>query len=158
MTDIQFKFTFDDYVRAQRLHGNRNLIVVSLVGIIFLLASGALFRLGNGGSGSAMAGAGVILVFYPWLIRLNWKYCYKRTRSNDGECTFTFTDEHIHTRSSNARSDVEWSAVRRVAEDKHIFLLYLAPAKFFPIPKRACTPEQIEELRQLFANRVSSRT
>ncbi|HEY3707253.1 MAG TPA: YcxB family protein [Terracidiphilus sp.] len=107
-------------------------------------------------TGSAIEFIGsLFLLSFPIPVRLHWRYCYRRTRSNDGEWNLDFSDDLIRTRTTNSRGEIEWSAIQSFAENKNMFLLYLAPAKFFPIPKRACTPEEINELRALFQRQVT---
>jgi hypothetical protein len=53
---------------------------------------------------------------------------------------------------------MEWKAIHYFREDKSVFLLYLAPAKFIAIPKRVCTEEKITELRSLLSRQVKPTT
>jgi hypothetical protein len=55
-----------------------------------------------------------------------------------------------------AKSEIEWPAISRFAEDKNVFLLYMAQAKFLVIPKRILSAEQIEEARALFTAKTPS--
>jgi hypothetical protein len=53
---------------------------------------------------------------------------------------------------------MEWKGIHYFREDKNVFLLYLAPAKFLAIPKRVCTEEQITEFRSLLSRQVKPKT
>jgi hypothetical protein len=53
---------------------------------------------------------------------------------------------------------MDWKAVKTFLENKKIFMLYLAPAKFIVIPKRVCTEAQIGELRMLLLRQVKPAT
>lgn len=158
---LQFTLTFQDYVEAQRLHAKRgwwprlNLILgytlIPVIGVLCILI--ALFAIRLADSPALFVfelGVGLFLLCYPLYLRLRWKRCYLRTRTEPAECSVEFGDSIIRTHTTTMRSEVEWSAVRSIAENKNLFLVYLAPAKFIPVPKRVCSPQQIEELQSLF--------
>jgi len=69
--------------------------------------------------------------------------------------TFEFDETSIRSTTQGTRGEIEWSAIRALREDEKLLLIYLAPAKMFMIPKRVCTPAQIEELRQLCQSRTT---
>ena len=164
MAPIEFDLTFADYVHAQRLHAKQSgwrrfsLVlfcnVFPLLGTLGILAGILMLRDRVSSDDFVVLGLSLLLLSYPLLVRLNWKYCFKRTRSNRGRCMFDFGDDLFRTASSVSRSEVQWCAIQSVAEDENSFLLYTARAMFFPIPKRACSPSQIEELRQLLQSKV----
>ncbi len=176
MPQIQFRFEFNDYVHAQMLHGRRTPFLkvaqflsrriappVGILMVVFAFSRIVIHGLSAVGAELPVSlfitlGVGTSLTIYRPLVRLNWSLCYERTRSNNGEGTFEFSDETIRTQTSNAKSEIEWSAIRSFLEDKKTFLLYSAPAMFFPIPKRACTDEQVSELRSLFQRRIQPAT
>jgi hypothetical protein len=63
----------------------------------------------------------------------------------------------IHVKMENVSSDFNWKAVQFFREDPKLIMLYLAPAKFVALPKRACTPEQIAELQSLLARKFAEK-
>jgi hypothetical protein len=164
---LQFNLSFQDYVEAQRLHAKRGwwprLVLAlgyTLVPIIGVLLIGLAFLLFRDDVSLSLAvlelGLGLFLVSYPLYLRLRWKRCYVRTRSESEDCTIDFDKERIKTQAANMRSEVEWSAIRSFSEGKNAFLLYFAPAKFFVVPKRVCTAQQVEELRSLFKAEIGA--
>ena len=96
------------------------------------------------------------MLCYPLFMRLRWKRCYVRTRSEEGECTVDFDDAMIRTAAANTRSEIQWQAVRSFSESQKVFLLYLAPAKFIVIPKRICAEKLADELRLLFKQEIGA--
>lgn len=160
MAQVQFRFDFSDYVHARKLHrrGWEGLdLLLPICGAITLAAGFAILRSHSfDGAGLLEFVFSAILITFPLLARLSWRYSYRRTRSEDCERKFEFTEDLIRTQTANSRGEIEWSAIRSFAEDKNMFLLYLAPAKFFPIPKRACTAGQIDELRALFQQNIKT--
>ncbi|UWZ83506.1 YcxB family protein [Occallatibacter riparius] len=160
MPQLQFHFELSDYVQAQRLHRQTSRALFDFLlpacGAIFFAVGMAMRRTGSYTTAGIEFTASLLFLSFPVLVRLNWRYCYRRTRSNDGEWNLEISDDLIRTHTNNSKSEVHWSAIRSFAEDQNMFLLYLAPAKFLPIPKRACTAAQIDELRVLFTQRVGT--
>ncbi len=172
MPQLQFRFELSDYVNAQRLHGRRTPVlkcvqffsrwiapIMGVLMVVFAISRVVIHGLSESRTELPVSvfiilGVGIALIIYWPLVHLNWRLCYEETRSNDGEWSLEFSDDLIRTHTNNSKSEVRWSAIRSFAEDKNMFLLYLAPAKFFPLPKRACTPEEINDLRELFQRRV----
>ncbi|HKF49160.1 MAG TPA: YcxB family protein [Terracidiphilus sp.] len=165
MISIQFEFTVQDYLNAQKLHLKQSLIqwlaywgfirvAAPILGAIGVVFGCMMLRGGFDPWISATWGASLVLLFLPLLYRWNLKRCYRKTRFNDGQCSFAFDENLIRTQTSNSRGEVEWPAIRFFSEDNNLFLLYVAQAKFFPIPKRACNEEQVNELRALFQARI----
>jgi hypothetical protein len=166
---ISYELSFDDYRAAQLLHIKRRLwlrfirvlthILFPICGVCFLLLSVTLI----GGRASfnfmlIMIVCGSYLALLP--LYLNWrlKSCYKRTRTAKDECKATISEDGISLDAGIMKSDVDWAAVQFFREDKKIFMLYIAQAKFIAIPKRVCTDSQIEELRSLFQRQIKPST
>ena len=165
---IQYKLTFRDYLDAQALHARRSVraffvyalsrYIYPALGICFLiflvLATKPIHNFftspGNGWGVFACA----VLLFCPLLVRWSLKRTYTRTRSGTGDCLLDFAPGLIRSSMKHAKSEIEWPAIKRSAEDKRVFLLYTAPAKFLVIPKRVCNPDQIEALRALFSAQI----
>lgn len=168
-TSIQFTATFSDYLNAQRLHGKRNWWarivhianrrVLPAFGVLSMIAGVAIAKKGDSRmSFLLVTGCGLFLMSYPLIARLYLGYCYRMTRAGTGECEFDFNSDSIQTRTTNTKGEVEWAAIRSFSEDEKSFLLYIAPAKFFVIPKRVCSEDQINELRSLFQAQVVAKT
>jgi hypothetical protein len=101
---------------------------------------------------------GLILCSYPIYRNFQLKRCYELTRTDSGGCTFDLSSDGIKTATQNSAGDIGWKAIHTVKQDSNLFMLYLTPAKFLAIPKRICSPAQIEELNQLFESRVPPKT
>jgi hypothetical protein len=164
---LQFTLTFDDYVEAQWLHAKRGwwprltlglcYTLIPAIGILVIVLGFLLARDGVSWSLAVLEfGLGMFLVCYPLYVRVRWKRCYVRTRSESGECSIDFDTELIKTQSDSMRSEIGWSAIRSFSEGKTLFLLYAAPAKFFVVPKRVCTTQEVEELRSLFKAEIGA--
>jgi hypothetical protein len=164
---LQFTLTLDDYVAAQRLHAKRGwwprlilvlaYTLVPFLGVLWLLFTASFIRIADSPALFVFElGVGLFLVSFPLYLRLRWKRCYRRTRTEPGDCTIEFDRSMIRIQQSKMRSEVEWPAVRSLSENKKVFLLYLAAAKFVVIPKRICSEQQIEELHSLFQQEIGA--
>jgi hypothetical protein len=162
---LAFTLSFDDYFAAQRLHTKRSgwarfnwfmgRIFAPVWGVVLLGLSYLMHGPGVSlDSVMFVTACGLFLLAYPFYMQWKFKRCYTRTRVGDGDCTIQLGEDCIRMLGGNTKSEMDWAAVRSIAENEKVFMLYLAPAKFVAIPKRVCSPEQIEQLRSLFANHI----
>jgi len=161
-TRIEYTSTFKDYLHAQRAHAKRNawsrindVAIRKLApiwgGVILILAllsySPGAWRAGYF---QVMIGCAVILVLYPLYIRYRLNRCYKRTRIGDGSRVIDLDEHLIKVQEGATRSELEWSAIQFIREDKNVLMLYLAPAKFLLVPKRCCPAQTLDEVKRLY--------
>jgi len=167
--NIQFKLTFDDYLRAQRLHSKRtwgrrvwyivSRTLIPVLGLLYVLIFVLIFwRTTPVGWLLVALPCGMYFAFYPVVVRLRLNRCYRRTRTGDEENSVGIGEEGIRIRAENPSNDLNWKAVQSCREDQNVFVLYLAPAKFIVFPKRVFSEEQILELQSLLARQVRSAT
>jgi hypothetical protein len=165
--ELRFTLTFADYVQAQHLHAKRGLwprlslflayILLPLFGVFWLLFAVFFIRITESpGFFVFEVGVGLFLVCYPLYMRWRWKRCYLRTRTESEETTIEMDQSTIRIQASKMRSEIQWAGVRSYSESQKLFMLYVAPAKFVAIPKRACSEHQIDELRSLFRQAVGA--
>ena len=162
---LQFSLSFDDYKNAQRLHSSRkplsrfnyfaNRVLWPVIGV-FSLGCAFLLRGDKAAHESVviLVICGLMLCSYPIYRNSQLRRCYKRTRTDNGDCRLDISSSGIMTATDNSASEIGWKAIHDVNQDSNLFMLYLAPAKFLAIPKRICSAAQIEELNQLFASQV----
>lgn len=62
--------------------------------------------------------------------------------------------EGIRSQTALSDSKLSWDMVSKWIENRSVFVVYLSPVSFFPIPKRAMTETQISELRELLNRHV----
>jgi hypothetical protein len=60
----------------------------------------------------------------------------------------------LRVESGVERSEMKWAAYERYQETQTLFLLYLGARSVQPIPKRALSADQTEELRELLSSKV----
>jgi hypothetical protein len=70
--------------------------------------------------------------------------------------TMTVTDDGMRFQCAVATYDYRWSGMTKWREDDQIMLLYVSDVAFQMIPKRALSPEQLVQLREIVQRRVRS--
>jgi hypothetical protein len=166
---LHFQLTFDDYRAAQRLHARRSIwsrfvrvltrYVYPVIGFLFLALSFSLVRdRSSNESVSTMIICGIVLLCCPIYLHFQLKRCYKRTRTASEGCHLALEEQSIQVEGEFSKGELSWKAILSFREGAEVFLLYLAPAKFIPIPKRVCSQEQIGELRNLLLSKVQPAT
>jgi len=159
---IEYTPEFKDYLCAQRLHAKRRAwtrindfaarFANPALGVLILLL--ALLIQGPGVSWTGpyvfMFACGIFLLLYPLYYRRRLKSCFNRTRVGDGRRTFDIDEQSLKLQEGNTRSECAWSAVQAIREDQNVLMLYIAPAKFIMIPKRCCTPPDLDEVKRLY--------
>lgn len=161
---LEFQTNFRDFAAAQTLHAKRSEIAYlshcvaryffPVLGVLILLFEFTPHLVRASAPKVFSAACGLFLVCTPAYIHVTWKRAYKRTRSGNGNLALDFSEELIRCKGEHSKSEIEWSAIQSFSEDESLFLLYLAPARFLPIPKRICTAKQIDELRLLFKRQI----
>jgi hypothetical protein len=168
MTDIslRFKLTFEDYLGAQQLHAKRGLwprILSFVTNWLYLLLGFSFLGLAflewrghaTGGSVVSSVFVGVILVGCRFHVRWKYRRCYQRTRAGSGNCSLFFgEDNFLAEKHDYSKGEYNWSAVKSWRENAKVVLLYLAPALFIAIPKRAISEPQLQELRSLLDRKI----
>jgi YcxB-like protein len=160
---INFQLSFEDYLASMSLHSTRgtwsrinymlNLYFAPVVGL-FAFALAWMLKRGASSYDFILILCGLFMFVYPIYLRWKLRSCYRRTRTGTGDCTLTLDSQRVLIDAGNVKSEMEWSAIRAVRENERLFMLYLAPAKFVAIPKRACSVEQIDEIRTMLSQRV----
>jgi len=162
---VHFEFTYRDYADTQNLHAKRGewAYIAHFLAYYFYPFLGLLILLfeflpgrhdGSSNAKIVSTVCGLVLLAIPIYRQFNLRRCYRRSRTGCGDCTIEFGEEIIHAKGELTKSEVQWSAIQSFSEDEKGFLLYLAPARFLPLPKRACSAAEIDDLRALFARKI----
>ncbi|MGA8313339.1 MAG: YcxB family protein [Terriglobales bacterium] len=92
------------------------------------------------------AGIGIGVYEVP---RIQVRRSLKNNPSAQGEIVYTFDDKGSLATFPTGESRLDWGAYTKYKETGPMFLLFFSPYRFTSIPKRAMSPEQVEELRGL---------
>lgn len=97
-------------------------------------------------SAFAIAWIGFVIFACPyWIGRRQ----FRGQPSAQGEKTAVFDGEGVNLRWTGGSAEMQWSNFVRFRESKLHMLLYASPASFHVFPKRAFTPEQLAQFRNL---------
>ena len=164
---IQYKLTFQDFYAAQALHARRGVIPFlgrwfAFYGLMFIGVAGGLFFLalaivqGPAHFDRTPFFLSLVWIGLPLYVRWAYRRQFHRSQSESGQNLLDLDADSIRCKNEHSKSEMEWAAIQRTAEDKKSLLLYLAPGKFLVVPKRVCSAEQIDELRALLQRNVVS--
>jgi hypothetical protein len=92
------------------------------------------------------AGIGIGVYEVP---RIQVRRSLRNNPSAQGEIVYTFDDKGSFATFPTGESRLDWGAYTKYKETGPMFLLFFSPYRFTSIPKRAMSPEQVEELRGL---------
>jgi len=161
---IQFELSLADFLDAQRLHATRNFFrrVLRVVNFYAFPVFGAcmlclaISTRADRSPALVMLICSLVLMGYPAYYRFTMLRTYKRTRTAEGACSLIFEESGVRIGSTNFKSDINWSAFQTKRENNKVILLYIAPGKFVVIPKRACSDEDIREIRAMLSRHLRS--
>lgn len=159
---LQFQYTFNDYVEANRRH-----TWFSRVGTIAWIIVAALLVAGfilmaidktNHFSSKSVVSYLPLLVFFvltsPWGMRLLVYVRWKHQPALHAVISYEITDGSVVVTTDTSRSET----FTRFRESKNLFILYTGRYLFYMIPKRAFAGEtELAEVRELAQNRVPAK-
>lgn len=172
MTDIalRYKLTFEDYLHAHRFHAQRSLwprfiffvawwgypaVGLSLIAIAFLIWSDHAPSADTAATIGGLLGGGAVLACWRLFTQRNFKKSYRRTRCGEEDVEVLFNENGIVSEISGlTKGEFSWQATKSWREDKDQVLIYLAPAIFIVIPKRAISESQLQDLRALLTRKT----
>jgi hypothetical protein len=163
--ELRYSLSFADYAAALALHAKRSVLpylfqlasyyAFPVVGLPLIALTVLTAKPGNSiQSHWITLLCGVYLLCCPLILRQAAKRRFKRSQSGDGDCATTFDENSIRVTGPHSSSVIEWKAIKSFSEDKKVFLLYLALGKFIVVPTRACSEEQINELRRILPQKT----
>jgi len=68
--------------------------------------------------------------------------------------TVDISESGLYSRSAAAETRFTWQLIIGWAEVERVFALFPSPISFFPLPKRAMTEDEQNELRTLFQSKI----
>jgi len=92
---------------------------------------------------------GLYLLYCGFALRRYFRRRYRTDKRYQHEFTAEVSEEGVKVQSENAQSQMKWSTFTRFLESDNIFMLFHAEWVFNIFPKRAFTPEETAEFREL---------
>ena len=164
---VSLTLSAEDYVAANRLHclncfRRRGAIAVA---VLFVLAYAIWMTIAHIDRWPAIgvialnAGFAAVVVFmianYYWLIPITTRRTYRKHKALHRTYTLSWSETGLTVTGDGGEWKISWSDYLKWAENVEIFVLYQAPRLFNMLPKRALTPEQIDDFRQC-AGRIAA--
>jgi hypothetical protein len=96
----------------------------------------------------------LLLIFVPATRWLNARRQFRSAPSAQAPITMTVSDEGVAFRSQYTDSKVAWSLFVRWLDGKSVFALLQSNVVFNVIPKRAFSPDQLAEFREILRRKI----
>ena len=164
---LAYTLTFADYLEAQRVHASRstraqvfrflNWWFFPVLGLVLVVVSLVLWREGSPLiTVSLVLLYGLFLISYRYLLQERVRKVYRETRRGAGATLLDIDDDHFICEWLDfAKISVVWPVVKKFRESEKVLLIYVAPALFFIVPKRALSPEQYGQLIFLLNRKIT---
>ena len=150
-----YQLSEKDLLEAQTSHAGRLFRISQIFGA-FLIAAGL---------GGVVFGQGqyapvpiVIGLFLLFRLRLSAKLAFRRDVAAQGKVEVTASQAGIQFLSARGTADLKWDAFLRYTETKNLFMLYPQSRLFNIIPKRAFTPQDLQEFRQALQQNLAAKS
>lgn len=157
---VSYQGTLEDFVEAarafsgQRWYGRWASPSLYVIGTLTIV--GTLYYAWEYGGEAYPLGLilGVTLLALPAAMRAGVVSTFKQRTSFQRPVTLGICDEAVEVTTAESTGKLEWSAFHKTVEAKNVFLLFLDPLYYIVVPKRAFTPEQLAEFRELLARKI----
>jgi hypothetical protein len=158
--DISFQVTLEEFAEAgrafsaQRWLGRWANSLFYLVGTLTMI--GTLYYAWEYGGEAYPLGLilGVTLLAIPSAMRASVAANFKKRSAFQKPVTMVIGDEALELTTVQSQAKVAWGAFQRVLETRNVCLLFLDAESYIMIPKRAFSPEQLAEFRDLLARKL----
>jgi len=97
----------------------------------------------------------LFFISIPLVSRNTQKKLYAQTNSMHGPLSLEIDDVGLEFKGPTFTSKIEWPHFRKFFEDDQSFVIYADSGVFNVIPKRGLSSEQITDLREYFARKLS---
>jgi hypothetical protein len=162
--EISYQLTEDDYrqgYKAFRRRTTKSLWLIRVAHASFILILAVALFVSIFGPDRSFPNLALL-----WGLAAFWSYCLwyapryaarkmiKGSPSASLPHTMDISEDGLHSRTSAGESRLAWNLFIGWVEVDRVFALFPSPLTFFPIPKRAMSSEQQEELRSILQKKV----
>jgi hypothetical protein len=109
---------------------------------------------------TSLAGIAFGIIWFAWMLgapRFFARRQFRNMPSAQWPITLDISDSGLDIHTPHSESRATWSAYMAWGESKSVFVIMPQPRIYVPIPKRAFTPEQIGEFRDILRRNVSKK-
>jgi len=123
---------------------------IALGGILFLFVGRQL--------AFPLLGLGIFYLAWPILVfPIRVKRDYKKQTQLMGPRVLTTSEAGIRFKGDNFESETQRSLFGKMRETKQVFMLYVGDRSFEMLPKRAFSPSEQEEFRELVSQHLPNK-
>ena len=165
--EISYQLTEDDYRQGFKAFRRRKIFSLwtTRIGwlLLFVALAEALFI------SISASDRNLPILALLWGFVAFWTYCLwyapryaarkmiKGSPSASLPHTAQMSEEGLYFRTSAGESRLAWNLIIGWVEVERVFALFPSPLTFFPIPKRAMTDQQQDELRKLLKSKIPNK-
>ena len=166
--EISYQLTEDDYRQGYSAFRRRKAFSVwtTRIGwVLLFLALGEALYTSISGFNRELPTVALL-----WGVVAFWAYClwyaprYVARRMIKGSPsaslphTAQLSEDGLYFRTSAGESRLAWNLIIGWVEVERVFALFPSPLTFFPVPKRAMSHQQQDELRNLLQNKIPNKS
>jgi hypothetical protein len=155
---IRYTPSVEDAVSVQRIGGAApSWAMFIFIVLLSLMSLVAMFLINHGFAviGWSWLSLSVAMGIATYeLPRVQLRRSFRATPSARGEIVLTISDKGTEASFATGRTRLDWGAYTRYKESAGFFLLYVSPARYSWIPKRAMSVQQIDELRSMLRDKI----
>lgn len=137
---VRFAFSESEFAAASRGVLRRSVFKTRTIAFGAALTAAALYSVWELGEGTwlpVIAYIAVIGGLIYWIVEGKPRSRYRRDSRNRSEVEITLTDGAMSVVSPQATSEIQWSYVARVSENRSFCFFDLGGQRIFAVPKRA---------------------
>ena len=149
------KVNYIIFVRLGWLIGIPTFCIAAALTVVNLLRPGSYMGAAWSGILAAIGWLGIMCMISPFTYRRRLTRCFKEQKL-PSERILTTSDSGIHVARTDGESEsrMSWSGFDKGLETEQMFVLFPNRRQFVSVPKRAMTPKQQDEFRDLMMTRV----
>jgi hypothetical protein len=162
--EISYQLTEDDYRQGYKAFRRRKTFSLwaTRIGwvLLFITLAEALFEsiFGLDRSFPILALLWGLVAFWAYCLWYAPRYAARKMITGSPSASLPhiaeMSEDGLYFRTSGGESRLTWNLIIGWVEVERVFALFLSPLTFFPIPKRALTSQQQDELRRLLNNNI----
>lgn len=165
---IEFNITEDDFVDFQRQFARLRpwytklvprfaevMIVILLLLLLLAFTEGTNVGLQTLNTlGPLVLLLAVIVAYFRFFSRYQSRLLCRKSQNLLGAMILDASNESFSVVSTRGRTQDDWTSFRKFSETDRLFMLFMDPPLCTVIPKRAFTPDQLEEFRTLLREKI----
>lgn len=162
--EISYQLTEDDYRQGYKAFRRRKTFSLwaTRIGwvLLFLVLAEALFSsiFGFDRRFPNLALLWGLVAFWTYCLWYAPRYAARKMIKGSPSASLPHTaqmsEDGLHFQTSAGESRLKWNLIIGWVEVERVFALFPSPLTFFPIPKRAMTDQQLDELRSLLKSNI----